>query len=70
MSDFLFDELPAKPYSGTRCKDCKHIQKWQCGGSFFFYCGITKSNLTNNGLKKVKCKTPSCGLFEKREEDL
>jgi len=68
MSDLLFDELSAKcKYTGTRCKDCKHIQKWQCGGSFFFYCGAIKSNLTYNGLKKVKCKTPSCGLFEKSE---
>ena len=23
-----------------------------------------KSNLTYNELKKVKCKTPACGLFE------
>jgi len=67
MSNSLFDESQLKPQSSTRCKDCKHIQKWQCGGSFFFYCGIKKDNKTANGLKKVKCKTPSCNLFEKKE---
>jgi len=70
MSDLLFNNLPKQLASSYKCKDCKHIQKWQCGGSFFFYCGAIKSNLTYNGLKKVKCKTLSCCLFEKREEDL
>jgi len=68
MPYFLFDESQLKPQSSTRCKDCKHIQKWQCGGSFFFYCVIKKDNKTANGLKKVKCKTPSCNLFEKKGE--
>jgi hypothetical protein len=69
MPDYLFDELPeqSKPQASSQCKDCKHIQKWQCGGSFFFYCGITKSRRTFNGLKKVLCKTLACGLFEKKE---
>jgi hypothetical protein len=66
MPDFLFDELPDqfKPQAGIRCKDCKHIQKWQCGGSFFFYCGIVKDRKTHNGLKKVLCKTLACYRFE------
>jgi len=66
MSDslFLFYDPPKQPKALKRCKDCRHIQKWQCGGSFFFYCGITKSNRTLNGLKKVLCKTPACVLFE------
>jgi hypothetical protein len=46
-----------------------HIQKWECGGSFFFYCGITKDRKTANGLKKIKCKTPSCFLFELRRKN-
>jgi len=68
MSDLLFDDLPVqcKTYSGTRCKDCKHIQRWQYGGSFFFYCDKRKDRKTSNGLKKVKCKTPSCYMFEKK----
>jgi len=64
MSDSLFNELPKQSESLKRCKNCKHIQKWQCGGSFFFYCAITKSRRTINGLRKVQCKTPACGLFE------
>jgi hypothetical protein len=63
MSDFLFNDLPTQS-SPARCKECRHIEKWQCGGSFFFYCSITKSRRTLNGLKKVLCKTPACGLFE------
>jgi hypothetical protein len=72
MPDFLFDELPTqcKPHPGTQCGDCKHIQKWQCGGSFFFYCGIIKDRKTLNGLKKVKCKTPSCYWFEKEAKNV
>jgi len=64
MSDSLFNDLPKQLKTLKRCKDCKHIQKWQYGGSFFFYCGITKGRRTYNGLKKVKCKTPACGAFE------
>jgi len=62
--DALFNDLPKQLASSNKCNDCKHIQKWACGGSFFFYCGVTKSNRTDNGLKKVKCKTPACVLFE------
>jgi len=69
MSDFLFDNLPVqkKPKDSTltKCRDCKHIQKWKCGGSFFFYCRVREDRRTYNGLKIVKCKTPSCYMFEK-----
>jgi len=68
MSDFLFKNLPKQTLK--RCKDCKHIQRWQCGGSFFFYCGLLKSRRTHNGLIKVKCKTPACALFENKEIDV
>jgi len=51
-------------FKKKRCKYCKHIEKWACGGSFFYYCGISTSNRTKNGLAKVKCNKPSCGAFE------
>jgi len=70
MSDYLFNDLPKQTETSKRCKDCKHIQKWQCGSSFFFYCAITKSHRTKNELRKIKCKTPACGLFENREDKL
>jgi hypothetical protein len=70
MSDSLFNDLPKQSESLKQCKDCKHIQRWQCGGSFFFYCGITKSRRTDNRLKKVKCKTTACLMFENREVEV
>jgi hypothetical protein len=67
MSDYLFNDLPTQS-SPKRCKECKHIQRIHCGGSVFFYCVVRKSSRTFNRLKKVLCKTPACGLFEKREK--
>ena len=66
MSDSLFDESQLKPQSSTRCKNCKYLFGRQCGGSFFFYCRIREDRKTESGLKKVKCKTPSCYMFEKK----
>jgi hypothetical protein len=62
----LFDSLPTQS-SSAQCKDCRHIERRRFGGSAFFYCCITKSGRTQNGLKKVLCKTPACELFEKIE---
>ena len=58
------ESIPEK--NPNTCKTCVNIQKWECGGSFFFYCGVRKSNRTDNGLLKVKCKTEAC-LQYKRE---
>jgi len=66
LQPYLFDN-PLKqsiPFKKKRCKHCKHIEKWACGGFFFYYCGISKSNRTKNGLAKVKCNKPACGAFE------
>lgn len=30
----------------------------------FQYCGIQKSNRTNNGLKKIKCKDKACRMYK------
>lgn len=46
------------------CLSCVHRERWQCGGSVIQYCGVIKSNLTNNGKLKIKCKTPSCNLYK------
>jgi len=74
MNDLLFQNLP-KQYApkhpryqtNNMCGNCKHIQKWARGGSYFFYCGIVKDSRTKNKLLKVKRKKPSCDLFEKAE---
>lgn len=46
------------------CKDCEHRQRWECNSKVFQYCGVRKSNRTNNGLLKIKCKDAACALFE------
>jgi len=66
LQSSLFNE-PLKQsisYRKRRCKHCKHIEKWACGGSFFYYCGISTSNRTKNGLAKVKLNKLSCGAFQ------
>lgn len=47
------------------CRTCEHRQRWDFSGKIFQYCGIVKSNRTSNGLKKIKCKDPACGLYKK-----
>lgn len=52
------------------CRTCKHIERWACGGSYFFYCNKRKSNKTGNGLLKVRCKDEACALYDKEENKL
>lgn len=60
-------ETDKKPNPNT-CKDCEYRQRWECGASVFQYCGIRKSNRTENGLLKIKCKTEACSQFKKTEK--
>jgi len=50
------------------CKNCEHSQRWECNSKFFYYCGITASGRTDNGLKKIKLKDIACGKHESVEE--
>lgn len=63
----LLLDFPLSPHfqgeEGSTCRTCKHRQPWQCGGSIIQYCGITRSNRTINGLKKIKCKNPACSRY-------
>jgi hypothetical protein len=65
MEQTLFD-LPntaaAKP--ALTCNTCMHRQRWECNGKVFQYCGIRKSNRTENGLLKIKCKDAACPLYK------
>lgn len=45
------------------CGNCENRQRWQCNSKVFQYCGVRKSNRTNNGLLKIKCKDAACSLF-------
>ena len=46
------------------CKTCANRERWECGGSIFQYCSKLKSNRTQNGLKKIKCKNPACEFYK------
>ena len=61
---FNTDDLIVEKPKGKQCRTCKYLQKWACGGSFFFYCEIRKSNRTQNGLLKVKCKNEACNAYK------
>lgn len=55
-------EQPVK--SDKTCGSCEHRQRWQCGGRIIQYCGARKSNRTDNGLLKIKCKDAACPLYK------
>lgn len=62
----LFDtsEFIIQPFVNKKCKDCEFRQRWKHGKSVIQYCGITKSNRTENGLLKIKCKNLACIKFK------
>lgn len=62
--DKLFDLEPDVLSQSKTCKDCEHRQRWECNSKAFQYCGIRKSNRTDNGLLKIKCKLKACELFK------
>ena len=65
----LFDIEPiTKPRNPNKCGTCAHIQRWECGGRHFFYCGARKSKRTDNGLLKVKCKNEACELYKQENK--
>lgn len=46
------------------CKTCINFERWQCGGSIFFYCKTRRSKYTQNGLLKIKAGDVACPLHE------
>ena len=65
----LFDDYgfvqPTKPEK--TCRTCAKRQRWQCGGSIIQYCGVRKSNRTQNGLLKIKVTNPACELYDEEK---
>lgn len=57
----LFDIEPT--HSTKFCRTCEHRERHQCGSMVIQYCGIRKSNRTDNGKLKIKCKTPACDSY-------
>lgn len=73
MDDLLFDlseiangHTPPPDDINVTCGECEHRQRWECGSKIIQYCGKRKSNRTDNGLLKIKCKNKACALFEFR----
>jgi len=56
-------EVETKP-TGSTCRTCEHRERWQCGGSVIQYCGVRKSNRTQNGLLKIKVTMSSCEAYK------
>jgi hypothetical protein len=60
---FSIEDIRSIGNDTLTCNSCNHRQRHQCNSKVFQYCGIRKSNITDNGLLKIKCKTPSCSLY-------
>lgn len=58
----LFEIEKSKPESV--CRLCVFRQVLNYSNTSFSYCIKQKSGRTENGLKKIKAKDPSCGLFK------
>jgi len=61
---FNIPNLKKLGVEGLTCNSCEHRQRHQCNSKVFQYCGIRKSNRTNNGLLKIKCKTIACPFYK------
>ncbi|MBQ3690165.1 MAG: hypothetical protein II937_09970 [Bacteroidales bacterium] len=49
------------------CRTCEHREPWQCGSKIIQYCRKLKSNRTDNGLKKIKCKQQACIYYSEKK---
>ncbi len=58
--DKLFEDIN----KDKTCLSCRHRERREYGNSIIQYCGIIKSNRTENGLLKIKCKKQACDLWE------
>ena len=50
--------------AGLTCNTCQHRQRHQCNSKVIQYCGVRKSNRTENGLLKIKCKMVACAVYQ------
>lgn len=66
MTNQLFEVETVNPEAvKNHCRTCIHRERHQFGGTIIQYCGIRKSNRTDNGKLKIKCKTPACASYKK-----
>lgn len=64
MDNKLFDTPEDKKADSFTCRSCDNRERWQCGGSVIQYCGVRKSNRTENGLLKIKVTDVACPLYK------
>ena len=63
----LFDIDDIEPISLDKfCRTCLHRERHSCNSKIIQYCGIRKSNRTDNGQLKIKCKTVACNFYKKK----
>jgi hypothetical protein len=60
----LFDIPEQQTVVDKTCNTCQHRQRWECNSKVFQYCGVRKSNRTDNGLLKIKCKDAACVQYK------
>lgn len=56
---FNVPESP-EPSNSITCLTCEYRERHDCGSKVIQYCGIRKSNRTDNRKLKIKCKTKAC----------
>lgn len=56
--------FPIETKEGLTCRSCEHRQRWECNSKIIQYCGVRKSNRTDNGLLKIKCKDQACVKYK------
>lgn len=66
----LFDLKPTiipDPFPGKTCRECSNRERWECNSKVIQYCGVIRSNRTQNGLKKIKVTNKACVHFKARK---
>lgn len=61
----LFD-LPEPKFPDKFCRTCEHRERHQCGGRVIQYCGLHKSNRTDNGQLKIKVTNVACNWYKEQ----
>ncbi|MFT7155267.1 MAG: hypothetical protein ACI8Q1_000268 [Parvicella sp.] len=65
----LFDLSAQSQLKGKTCRMCIHRQPWEAGSKVIQYCGLRKSNRTQNGLLKIRAKDAACASFKGEEKE-
>lgn len=63
----LLFNIPEQPPTAF-CRSCVNRQRWTFGNTVIQYCGVRKSNRTENGLLKIKVTMPACEAYKKESK--